>query len=276
MYKLSLMKKLRRTRQIVYGLLLLFFISGCYSKKELVYLQSKEYNNDYPTTITNKRPQYRFQHNDVLQITVRNPDPTTTAMFSNAQGGTNGANGNVNPAFLYLSGYVVDDKGFINIPIVGKVKVDGLTVNEAESLVQTEIDKYLNNASVEIKIVSFKISVLGEVRSPGYYYIYNEQANVLEALAMAGDITQFGSRNDIKLIRQTDNGSEVILLDLTDSKLMNSKYYFLLPNDVLYVEPNAQQVKRENLVPLGVVFSALTTLALFVNTYLNLSRNNNN
>lgn len=266
------MKRRSTWKQLIGLWIILAFLSSCYSSKELIYLQSEEFNNEYPTLITNKRPEYRLQVNDVLQIDVRNPDPTTTALFSKNEG--NVANGNVNNAFLYLSGYSIGDQGFINIPIVGKVKVDGLTVNEAETLVQTEIDKYLNNASVEVKLVSFKISVLGEVNNPGYYLIYNGQANVLEALSLAGDVTQFGSRNDLKLIRQTDEGSEVILLDLTDAELMHSKYYFLLPNDVIYVEPNNEQVKRANLEPLTVVFSALTTLALFVNAYVNLSRNN--
>ena len=266
------MRKRTVWKQPILLIITLAIVSGCYSSKELIYLQSDEFNNEYPTLIKNKRPEYRLQINDVLQIDVRNPDPTTSAMFSKSQGQNN--LGNVNNAFLFLSGYSIGDQGFVNIPIVGKVKVDGLTVNEAETLVQTEVDKYLNNASVEVKLVSFKISVLGEVNDPGYYFVFNGQANVLEALSLAGDVTPFGSRHDIKLIRQTDEGSEVILLDLTDAELMNSKYYFLLPNDVIYVEPNDEQVKRENLEPLGVVFSALTTLALFVNTYINLSRNN--
>ncbi|WKN30483.1 polysaccharide biosynthesis/export family protein [Porifericola rhodea] len=264
------MKKRNFTLRLGLILFALVLLAGCYSKKELVYLQDSEFNKEYPTSIKNRRPDYRVQVNDVLQIDVRNPDPTTTALFSKSSG--NMVNGNVNPAYLYLSGYSVDDGGFISIPIVGKVKVDGLTVNEAETLVQTEIDKYLNNASVEVKLVSFKISVLGEVNNPGYHLIYNGQANILEALAMAGDITQFGSRDEVKLIRQTNDGSEVILLDLRDAGLMNSKYFFLLPNDVLYVEPSKEQVKRANLEPLGVVFSALTTLALFINAYVNLTQ----
>lgn len=271
MYNFFRMKVRNLTLQFIGIVMFMLCLSGCYSKKELVYLQNSEFNNEYPTSIKNKRPEYRIQINDVLQIDVRNPDPTTTALFSKSNGQI--VNGNINPAYLYLAGYSVDDEGYINIPIVGTVKVDGLTVNEAETLVQTEIDKYLNNASVEVKLVSFKVSVLGEVQNPGYYLIYNGQANILEALAMAGDITQFGSRDEIKLIRQTSEGSEVIMLDLRDAELMNSKYFFLLPNDVLYVEPNKEQIKRSNLEPLTIVFSALTTLALFVNAYVNIRNN---
>ena len=263
----------RKSRLNVLGLLtIILLLTGCYSKSQLVYLQNRDFNEEYPTVIKNRRPEYRIQINDVLQIDIRNPDPTTTALFSKANGDV--LNGNVNPAFLYLSGYSVDDQGFINIPIVGKVRIDELTIKEAQTLVQTEIDKYLNNTSVELKLVSFKISILGEVNNPGYYLIYNGQANILEALSMAGDLTQFGNRENVKLIRQTNEGSEVILLDLKNAQLMNSKYYFLLPNDVLYVEPNKEQVQRTNLEPLAVVFSALTTLALFVNAYVNLTRNN--
>ena len=265
------MKERNRLKQLTFLLLFSISLASCYSSKELVYLQNDDFNNEYPTVIKNKRPAYRLQVNDVLQVDIRNPDPATTALFTKVEG--NAGNGNINNAFLFLSGYSIDNEGFINIPIVGKVQVEGLTVDEGEALIQSEIDKYLNNSSAELKLVSFKISILGEVSSPGYYFVYNGQANVLEALSMAGDITQFGSRDNIKLIRQTADGSEVIMLDLSDSDVMNSKYFFLLPNDVLYVEPNTEQVKRANLEPLGVLFSALTTAALFVNAFVNLSRN---
>ena len=110
--------------------------------------------------------------------------------------------------------------------------------------------------------------MLGEVKSPGQYFVYNNQATVLEALGMAGDLTNFGNRKNVKLIRQASAGTEVVLLNLTESDLLRSEYFFLMPGDVLYVEPLRVRSKRENLDLLGVLFSALTTTILVL-SYVN-------
>ena len=250
--------------------LVLVWLSSCYSRKELIYLQDPSFSSEYPTQVKNRRPTYKLQANDVLYIDVQNPDSETAQYFNYGQEAMNGFG---NQSNLFIMGHSIGEDGFVTVPLIGKVKVVDLTVDEAKKLLQQEVDKFLRNTTVDVKLISFKISVMGEVNNPGYYYIYNGQANVLEGLSLAGDITEFGNRDNIKLIRQNDNGAEVILLDLTNSEVMKSKYYYLLPNDVIYVEPSDKQVRRANLEPIAIVFSALTTLALIVNAVVNFRNN---
>ena len=253
---------------VVVFLLISVCLSSCYSRRNLVYLQDPSFSSEYPTLIKNRRPVYKLQVNDVLNIDVQNPD-TETAQYFNY--GEEGLRGFGNQSNLFVTGNVVDEDGYVTVPLIGKVKVVDLTIDEARNLLQQEVDKFLRNTTVDVKLISFKISVMGEVNNPGYYYVYNGQANILEGLSLAGDLTQFGSRNNIKLIRQNDDGAEVILLNLTDSEIMKSKYYYLLPNDVIYVEPEDTQIKRANLEPVGIVFSALSTAALIINAVVRLS-----
>lgn len=263
-----------RIKRNFYRVFLLLFIivavTSCFTKKELVYLQSEEFSSLYPTQIKNRRPDYKIQPGDVLYVTIQNPDTETYSFFNLGNENFGGRGGN--EAMLYLLGYSVDGEGDITIPLLGKVKVSGLSLDEATDMIQNEVNKYIRNSTVSVKLVSFKISVLGEVNNPGYYYIYNAQATVLEGLGLAGDLTEFGNRKNIKLIRQTDNGAEVILLNLNNADLMNSKYYYLLPNDVLYVEPSNEQISRSNFQPLGIGFSAVSSIVAIVSIILNLSR----
>jgi polysaccharide export outer membrane protein len=173
-----------------------------------------------------------------------------------------------NPGSLFLDGYSIDGTGKIVLPILGELTVKDLTVEEAQKFIQLNVNKFLNNAIAIVKLISFKVTVLGEVKNPGYYFVYNNQATALEALGMAGDLTAFGNRRNVKLIRQRPTGSEVILLDLTDPNLLKSEYFFLKPADVLYIEPLRARSKRSNLEVLSVVFSALTT-GILVLSYVN-------
>jgi len=260
------MNNIKTFCHLLFYLILTFIFSGCYSSKELVYLQNEEFNEEYPTSIKNNRPTYRLQPNDVLHIDIQNPDAEATTFLNFGDNQMRNMN---SQAMLYVMGYSIDPEGFINLPLIGRVKVVNLTVNEANTLMQREADKYIRNVTVNVKLISFKVSVMGEVETPGYYYIYNGQATVLEALSMAGDITRDGNRKDIKLIRQNDEGVEVIKMDITDAELLKSKYYYLLPNDVLYIEPNKEGLKRANLQPLGVVFSGISAIVLISNFFLN-------
>ena len=249
--------------------LLLVWLSSCFSRKELIYLQDSSFSSEYPTQIKNRRPDYKIQVNDVLHVNIQNPDVETAQYFSYG-GGNNNMQVFGNPSTLYVTGYPVTEEGVISIPLIGNVKVEGLSVNEARNLLQQEVSKFLKNSSVDLKLISFKISVMGEVNNPGYYYIYNGQATILEGLSLAGDITDYGNRNNIKLIRQNDDGVEVVLLDLAKSDVMKSKYYYLLPNDVIYVEPSERQIRRENLVQLATTIGAITALGVVARLLIDL------
>lgn len=241
-------------------------LSSCYYNRRLVYLQNNNFSEIQPLLIENSRSSYRLQPFDIISIQIKSPvDQREISGVFNVTSSQNSIF--ATPGNLYLDGYSIDANGKINLPVLGEVTVKGLTLEDAQHLVQSHADKYLNNATVIVKLTSFKITVLGEVKNPGYYFVYNNQATVLEALGMAGDLTNFGNRKKVKLIRQVASGSEGILLDLTESDLLKSEYFFLMPGDVLYVEPLRVRSKRENLDLLTLLFTALTTTVLVLSYF---------
>ncbi|AKD03922.1 polysaccharide export outer membrane protein [Pontibacter korlensis] len=253
-------------RNIVYFLLLLLCVSSCMSKKELVYLQNSNLKENVPTDFQTRLTAYKLQSNDVLSIKVLSVDPDMSNLFNITN--PNNAFGMSDPGTMYLSGYAIDNEGFINLPTVGKLKVEGLTTSQTQELVQRNLDRYITDATVVVKLISFRISVIGEVRNPGHFYIYNERANLLEGLSMAGDLTQSADRENVKIIRQKKDGqTEIVLLDLKDPNLVQSQYYYLMPNDVVYVEPLGTQLKRDNLIVWNAVLGVISTGALLYNLF---------
>lgn len=240
----------------------LVLLGGCVSQRTLPYLQGTGYSTKAPVASENTRLTYRLQPSDVLSIRVQSVQPQLNDIFNTTD---SRAMLNGDPGTLFLTGYSVDEQGFINLPTVGRLKVQGMTVDEAQTLVQQGVAKYVRDANVLVKLLSFKITVLGEVRNPGRYFVYNAQCTVLEGLGLAGDLNEFGNRQNVKLIRQTAKGSEVVLIDLTDPRLLSSNYFFLLPNDALYVEPMKARADRGNANNLALVFAGISTVALILN-----------
>src|SRR5882724_3519307 len=245
--------------------LLMFLFSSCYYNKRLVYLQDRHFSESKATLVESKRTPYKLQPADVLSVQIKSSaEKEVSGMFNISTTNMMMAN----PGTLFLEGYSIDASGKITMPILGELMVKGLTVEEAQQFIKTSANQYFNNPIVIVKLISFKVTVLGEVKNPGYYYVYNNQATALEALGMAGDLTTFGNRKNVKLLRQKAAATEVVLLDLTNADLLKSEYFFLKPGDVLYVEPLKARSKRTNLELLGVVFTAMTT-AVLIFSYIN-------
>ena len=236
-------------------------LGSCVAQQQLPYLQGKNYSTKAAVQVDNERQVYHLQPGDVLSIKVQSVQPALNDMFS-VTSGPNIQSGD--PGNLFVSGYSVDEAGSISLPTAGRLKVGGLTVEETQQLVQKEVGRFMREANVVVKLTSFKLTILGEVRAPGRYFVYNAQATVFEGLGLAGDLTEFGSRSNVKLIRQTPKGSEVVLLDLTDPNLLRSKYYYLLPNDALYVEPLKARTTRGNANNLGLVFGGISAIVLLL------------
>jgi polysaccharide export outer membrane protein len=147
----------------------------------------------------------------------------------------------------YLTFYLVDDSGKVNIPILGKFDLKGLTLKEAENKIMEKVKLSVNNATIIVKLGSFKITVLGEVSKPGIQTLEGEKGTIFEVLALSGDILGTGDRKHVKVIREQISGKkEMISLDLTDKNIVNSKQIYLRPNDVIYVEPLKAKAVREN------------------------------
>ena len=251
----------RRATLFVFTLL----ASACVSTQQLTYFPNDEFTTVAPTYISGKPKAYRLQPRDVLSIRIKTLDEETAAYF-NIQP-DNGFQ-QLNPAGLYVNGYSINDAGKINLPEVGELEVAGLTLEQAQQVIKEGVSRFVNNTTILVKLVSFKITVLGEVFNPGYYYVYNEQATLLEALGLAGDVTELGNRENITLIRQTNSGKEAILLNLKDPDMLSSPYYYLQPNDVVYVQPLREKIVRSNLntlTVLSILFGAISSTVLVLN-----------
>lgn len=245
-----------------------FLLDSCVSNRRLVYLQEKDSlapvvadgMQEYTASIQN----YRLQHGDVLNIRVMGQDPVSVQPF-NIDNMTTNVQMQVNNTQLYISGYTVDQAGNIVFPLLGDVNVGGKTIAEVSAMLSEKIDKYASNALVKVKLVSFKVTILGEVRNPGVHYVYNDRATLLEVLGFAGDLTDLGNRRTVKLIRTNGNNVRVFTLDLTDRRLIRGNHYFLLPNDVLYVEPVKAKNFRLNLPAISLMISSITTILVIIN-----------
>jgi polysaccharide export outer membrane protein len=171
----------------------------------------------------------------------------------------------------YLYGFDVDMEGKIVIPAVGQVSVSGLTLEKTRKVVQDLADKVFKNSTVECKLLSFKFTVIGEVRTPGTYINYNNYLTVLEAIGRAGGVDDYGNRSKVLVVRPMDKGTKTFRLNLQDKKILTSDAYFLLPNDVVIVEPLSQKIFNMNLPTISFILTALTssiTMTLLLINYL--------
>ena len=238
---------------------IVFVISSCTAPKNYIYLQDKGNNKD-TVKQTNNTSAYKIRSKDILFIKTISVDQTSPmSLNSNEQ-----SNAITSDIAAYMSSYNVSDSGFINLPMLGKINVDGLTVDEIQTTIQQKVNYYLKNSLVIVKLLSFNITVIGEVARPGTYNIYKTKINILEALGLAGDLTINGNRTHIKLIRQTVPG-KIIDIDLTDKNLLKSDYYYLSPDDIVYVKPNGSKFFGTNPFPFATVVSSITTLILILN-----------
>ena len=234
------MKYLNRIAKLgIFAVVLTMMFASCVPQKKMLYLKdaemaaaniSKEYVND-------RSVNYRLQPGDNLFIRVMNTiDERSAAAL---MGGESGIRSNAlsSDASIYLQSYTLDEEGCIEMPLTGKIELKNLTVDEAKDKLQIELDKYVNQTTLIVKLSNFNLTVLGEVTRPGMFKVYQSQINLFEAISMAGNMTNFAKNNEVKIIRQTDNGSEVVTVDMGQADILSSPYYYLKPNDIIYVEP---------------------------------------
>ena len=186
---------------------------------------------------------------DLLTVTVNTTDPEAAAPFNmTVQTAQNLATSRTSYSQPVLQQYLVNNEGSIDFPVLGILKVGGLTKNEAEDMIREKLKPYLKEVPiVTVRMSNYKISVLGEVTRPGTFTVSNEKVNVLEALAMAGDLTIWGMRDNVKLVREDATGKrEIIELDLTNAEIITSPYYYLQQNDILYISPNKTKAKNSD------------------------------
>lgn len=215
----------------------LILLSSCAPTRNLVYFNDLKNINGYTEEIKNKI-EPRIQPDDQLSITVNSLNPESNMLFnSGVMPSTNGtASGGVSTGRTN-EGYLVDKSGFINFPVLGKVQLAGLTKEQATEKMTTEIAKDIKNPIVNIRFLNFRVTVIGEVNRPSTFIVPSERVNILEAIGLAGDLTAYGKRENILIIREQNGTRTATRVDLASKAILSSPNFYLQQNDVVYVEP---------------------------------------
>jgi len=244
-------------------------LTSCIPTKDMIYLQKKEGSEiNSPINPVVSKP-YRLQTNDVLNISIKAIDPKLVALFNPSP---DNSKVQQSEQGLYFEGYSVDDHGNIRIPILGEINVLGFTVEEVRQKIEKELlENYFKataNIFVIAKLAGLRFTINGEVANPGTKMLYQDKVNVLEALANSGDITITGDRKNVMIIRQYPHGTEMHTIDLTDVSAMQSPYYYLQPNDYIYVKPLKQKSWGTGKTGIESLTTLITIMTLATTTFL--------
>ncbi|WP_025761920.1 polysaccharide biosynthesis/export family protein [Dyadobacter tibetensis] len=244
--------------------------SSCVSPKSIVYFQGDtlKYHADTITQIYVPT----IEPNDILTIIVGSLSPESNEMFNAAaimttastNYATSGAGAKLQPL-----GYLVQNDGTIEMPLIGKISLQGLKTEQASELIRTRLKEYLKEPSVIVRNVNFKVSILGEVKAPAIYVVPDEKITLPQVLSLAGDMTIYGNRKNVLVIREENGKREYARIDLTSREVFNSPYYYLHKNDVVYVEPVEAKmlesdIRARRLPLIASVISAVSTLTILV------------
>ncbi|RKS01887.1 polysaccharide export outer membrane protein [Flavobacterium sp. 102] len=245
-------KFITKSAFLLISLVLLF---SCASRKDIAYLQNVDSLQNSKEAL-NYEP--KLQKDDMLSIIVSADQPELTIPFNMPQ-----IQGNyqINENQDGIKTYLIDAYGFIEFPVVGKIKLAGLSRSEAVTKLQTSIKEYITNPTINLRILNYKVSVLGEVLKPGTIRINSERITLLEAISQAGDLTIYGKRDNILVIRESDGKMTYNRIDITNADFINSPFYYLSQNDVVLVEPNKTKMNSSVIGPnVTTIISALSLL----------------
>lgn len=242
---------------------------SCIPNKELVYLQNQETAMDSTQVITEKQNPYRIQINDILNIRVKSMDQKNVQIFNPAGEANLNASGEER---AYFDGFTVDLHGNIRIPVLGDVNVLGFTTEELEQRLEEKLlekeFKETANIFVSVKLTGIRFTVNGEVGSTGTQTLYQARVNIFEALANAGDVEITGNRKDVLIIRQYPQGQQIHHVNLLDIAVMQSPYYYIQPNDIIYVKPLKQKSWGTGTTGMQTMATIITALSLVTTTLL--------
>ena len=246
-------------------LLSILSFTSCMSTKKVVYFQNKD---SIDVTLSRQLYDAKIMPKDILQITVFTTDPEAATPF-NLGGQTSATQSSGQNSVL---SYLVDNDGDIVLPVIGKIHLGGMTKNEAESYIKGLIKPYMSeseNPVVHVRMANYKFAVIGEVGGPGVYTATNEKINIIEALAMAGDLTLYGERDKIFLLRENSDGQkEFHRLNINDANIISSPYYYLQQNDIVYVEPNKTKARNEYYRTSTSMWFSLGSILMSITTFI--------
>ncbi len=261
-------------KKIILSFVLLAFLTSCVSTKDLIYLQEKDKSNTEVVQTDAFKP-YRLQIGDQVRIDVKSDleDDKLSPLFKvGSQSNSNTTQGGA----LYFNSFVVDEHGNIRIPLIGEINVLGYTVDEIRQKIEKNLkdNHYTQNINlfVDVKLSGFRFTVNGEVGNKGAQILFQERVTILEAIAVAGDINLVGDRKEVNIIRRMPHGSEIYTVDLTDRKLMDSQFYYIQPNDYIYVKPLPQRSWGTGTTGTQTISTVIAALSLFTTTIVLIGR----
>jgi polysaccharide export outer membrane protein len=244
--------------------------TSCIPVKDLVYLQDKNSSGEQNTVAAVESKPYRLQANDIISIDIKAIDPKLVSIFNKTES-VSSTTGKSESA-LYFDGFTIDDHGNIRMPILGEINVIGYTLEEVRVIIEKKLlEEYFKseaNIFVTVKLAGFRYTINGEVGSTGTKTLFQTHVNIMEAIANAGDITTVGNRKEVTIIRQTPTGVLMNNIDLTDVNVMKSPYYYLQPNDYIYVKPLKQKTWGTGQTGIQSVGTIITLLSLATTVYL--------
>ena len=239
----------------VFFFLIIFSLSSCITNRNLEYVRDREetftdniYINDY-----------RLQKGDLLSVQISTTTKQQHDFFNKEQV----ANSQLMTQNPYLYGYLIKDDGTLNLPSLGVVNAAGFTVEELEKIIENIATSYFESPVVKLNIINFEVTILGEVNNPGSFKIIDPNVNILYAISLAGDITQYGNRHKVKIIRNKNNFNKVFYIDLTNISILNDKKFLLQPNDIIYVAPLKKKFYAFNNIG-NIISISLSAVTLFL------------
>ena len=256
---------------------LLIIITGCFfscSKRNLVYFSDIDSNSDYQIPL-NQSNEPRVQVDDLLSITVTSLNSESNMLFNVGVLMPSGDRNNTVVSNPINENYLVDKAGNINYPVIGLIKLEGLTKQEAINKMNVLLTEYVKDPIINIRFMNFKVTVIGEVQRPNSFVIPTEKITVLEALGLAGDMTAWGKRENVLVLREIDGVRVASRINLNEKNVLNSPYFYLQQNDIVYVEPYKTKSIQADANPqrLAVILAAinLTVIVLFQLRWLSVS-----
>ena len=256
-------------------LTMVVLLGSCSSGKDVPYFQNID-----EISLAGSKGLYdaKIMPKDMLTITVSTTDPAAAAPFNLSVGNTVGASGQLSNGGGNLQGYLVDNDGNINFPVIGHMHVQSMSKSQCQDMIREKLLPYMaatENPIVTVRMSSYRVTVTGEVNRPGVIPVSTEKMSIVEALAQAGDLTVYGKRDNIMLIREDETGQKkMVRLNMNDANLINSPYYYLQQNDIIYVQPNSVKAKNAGVGPSTTLWFSFIGIVTSISSLLvNILRN---
>lgn len=261
---------MRRFVNLCTVVLAILLLASCTSQKNLIYFQNDDLKSDnqpdtmlykYENGYTNSSPEYKLQPHDMIYVQIYSSlDNASSALFQSTGQNPNTLQGS--DQSLYLTSYEVDNDGNIDLPTIGKINVLGMSIEEAQNAIKQKAEEFSEGITVTCRMVTFRIKVAGEVNNPGIYTFYQPSVNIFDALLAAGDLTYYGNRQKVRIVRKSETEDAIYTLDIRKASVMKNKNYYLRPGDIVYVEPNKNTKTLQTInPPLTTITSSLSLIA---------------